>query len=187
MKRFTQYLEEQLQNLEQSDTLVICDVQQEFQKYIPTGFVNNLFTYCQDFKKVYQVWDSNKASGTTWTFPNQKETFVKKYGTTFAPELKAFGQELLKKYPDVQQGQLFKFKDYSSLLVRINNNHGWFYINEDLVKFFKSLKCQRVVLVGGADLECLTDIEVGMKALGVKVMLNHEYIYNAQTSHEQII
>jgi hypothetical protein len=36
-----------------------------------------------------------------------------------------------------------------------------------------------VILVGGADGECLTDVETAAEAMGVKLRLNHKYIYSA--------
>ena len=171
--------------------LVIVDVQGEFDKYTPQGFEQNIMKYCEDFPKdedggvkgVYQIWDSNKATGFTYTFPNQVLTVRKNYGTKFNSNLKKISLSLPQ---DAKEGKLFKFKNTNKYLCKINNNHKWFYVNEDLYNLYQKLKDKKVIIIGGADLECLSDIYVSMKSFGIIPIYNHNYIYNASMNDDMI-
>lgn len=187
MKIFSDYLnEKQGQNMSENDNiLIIVDVQKEFKKFIPNGFEAKLNNYCKEFSTVFQIWDSNKAKQPSYTFPNQKGCYVKKYGITFSKDLEQLTKDLAQKYPNAKEGDKFKFKDTNAVLIRVKNNHKWFYINEEMVKFFKSLKGKNVIVVGGADSECLKDIYEGLESFGVKPTYNHEYIYSASTNNQQ--
>lgn len=162
-----------------NETLVIVDVQGEFGKFIQGNLVEELFKFASGFGDVYQVWDSNKASGATYTFPNQKGCYVKKYGTTFSRDLQAVTKQIGS--APVKEGERFKFKDIDSYIVRVKNNHGWFYIPEELAGLFKSLSGKTVVLVGGADGECLKDVFEAMESFGISVRYEPRYIYSAKT------
>ena len=196
IKRFNEYL---LENNNNDNILIIVDVQKEFDKFIPIGFVDNLTKYCNNFSTVYQIWDSNKAKGPSYTFPNQKGLYEKKYGTKFSAELKDISKKLMSQNP--QENDVFKFQDADSSVVKVDNNHGWFYVNEQLSRFFKSLNGSSVVLVGGAgptdinfyengDIkydngECLKDVYEALESYGVNVKYDKNYIYCAKTSNKQ--
>jgi len=185
--KFTEYIKEnQIQNLNDNDgMLVVVDVQKEFSEYIPQGFIEKLTDYCKKFNSVYQIWDSNKADSPSYTFPNEKEEYIKKYGTKFSNQLVDIVDDLKKKFPDAKEGDRFKFKDADSFLVKVRNNHGWFYVNEELLELFKLLKGKKVIVVGGAENECIQDVYVAMKSFGIVPIYNHEYLYSAQTNDEQ--
>jgi nicotinamidase-related amidase len=162
--KFTEYIKESKNN----EILLVVDVQKEFDKFIP---------------KVYQIWDSNKTTKVSYKFPNEKAKYEKKYGTSFAPELKKISKKLLAQKP--QENDLFKFQDAESTIVKVDNNHKFFYINEKLSNFFKKLKGKNVILVGGANKECLKDIYEALESYGVKVKYNFDYIYSSETSNTQ--
>jgi len=176
------------QDLENEGILVIVDVQGEFDEYTPDGFEQNIMKYCEEFPKddikgVYQIWDANKATGFTYTFPNQILAVKKNYGTKFNPNLKQITDKLPQ---DAKEGKLFKFKNVNKYIVKINNNHKWFYVNEDLYNLFQKLKGKKVIVIGGADTECLSDVYVSMKSFGVIPVYNHNYIYNASMNDDMI-
>ena len=188
MNLFTDYIKEQAKNINENDgILIVVDVQKEFEKWIPQGLVESINKYCEKFTDVYQIFDSNKADKPSWTFPNQKGCYVKKYGTTFSPDLVDISKNLDKQYPDAKEGDRFVFTDTKSVLIRVKNKHRWFYINKEMCKLFKSLKGKRVVVLGGADFECLKDIYEGLESFGVIPMYNHDYIYSAETSNQQTV
>jgi len=151
----------------------------------PQGLVENIKSYATKFPNVYQIWDSNKAKNPSYNFPNQIETYEKKYGTTFSGDLKIVVDNMAEKFPDAKEGDLFKFSDNNAMLLRVKNNHHWFYINEGLVSLFKKLKGKSVILVGGAENECLKDIFEALEAFKVNVKYNHNYIYSAETSNQE--
>jgi len=179
-------------SLENEGILVVVDVQGEFDEYTPQGFEQNIMKYCEEFPKgteendirgVYQIWDANKATGFTYTFPNQVLTIKKNYGTKFNASIK---QSALKLPQDSKEGKLFKFKNTNRYLVKINNNHKWFYVNDDLYNLFQKLKGKKVIVIGGADMECLSDVYISMKSFGVNPVYNHDYIYNASMNDNMI-
>ena len=84
----------------------------------------------------------------------------------------------------VKEGDKFKIgKD--RYMVRIDNKHKWFYVNEDIYELYRELIGKNVVITGGADFECLEDIYTSMNSFGVHPVYNHDYIYSAQTSNKQ--
>lgn len=195
MLRYYEYLKleqlqrevKQTQELENNDgILIVVDVQGEFDEYTPQGFEENIMKYCEEFPKddsgkgVYQIWDSNKATGFTYTFPNQIMTVRKNYGTKFNSTIRNIAFNKLPQ--DVPEGKIYKFRDTNKYLVKVNNNHKWFFVNDELYNLYQKLKGKRVIIIGGADNECITDIYVSMKSFGIIPIYNHNYIYNASMS-----
>jgi len=193
MIKFSEYLNE-AQSLSQNDgILVIVDVQKQFDKFTPQNFEGNITKYCEEFPKddnagkgVYQIWDANKAQNFSYNFPNTLQTIKKNYGTKFDKVIKQIAENLEKKYPNSKPGQQFKLKDRNAFLVKVENNHKWFYVNEDLYNLYLKLKGKNIVLVGGASEECLEDIYVSMKSFGINPRYNYDYIYSAETNDDQI-
>jgi hypothetical protein len=191
--KFSDYLNE-ASSLEQNDgILVIVDVQKQFDKFTPQNFESNINKYCEQFPKddnagkgVYQIWDANKAQNFSYNFPNTLQTIKKNYGTNFDNRIKKIAEDLMRKYPKCKEGQQFKLKNENTFLVRVNNNHKWFFVNEELYNLYLKLKGKSVILIGGADDECLEDVEVSMKSFGINPKYNHDYIYNAQMNDHQI-
>jgi hypothetical protein len=184
MKQFTIYLNE---NKEQQkvDILVIVDVQEEFSKFIPKNFVTNLIEYSKHFSTVIQIWDSNDATKPSYKFANQKGIYIKKFGTKFSDDLVDTVAKLDKKYPNAKEGDIFEFDDVDSYVVRIANKHRWFYVPAKMATLFKSLKGKSVVVVGGADDECIRDVYEAMESFGIKVQYNKAYMYSAKNNNSQ--
>lgn len=183
--------------------LLIVDVQSNFKKFFPdnpNSYLKKLDKYCEEFPDinisgVYQIWDSNNGSKPTYIFKNQKELIEKKFGvkrlykkysggfkewinTLFTDEtLNIFNS----KKNIFKPGDSFKVKDKNEFLVYIGNNHKWFYVNEDLFNFFKKMNRKKVIVVGGADFECLEDIYITLKSFNANPIYNHMYIYSAST------
>ena len=88
----------------------------------------------------------------------------------------------MNKYPNAKEGQSFKLNNENAYIVRVKNNHKWFYVNEELYNLYLKLKGKIVVIVGGASKECLSDLFVSMKSFGINPIYNQEYIYSAQDS-----
>ena len=85
------------ENYEQSDILIIIDVQKSFKKFFTEMYINQLTKYCNNFNEVYQIWD-NHIDGKNvdkdylyddepeipihddlYHFPNQKDIIEKRY------------------------------------------------------------------------------------------------------------
>lgn len=199
MKYLAQYKDFNRQSI-----LLIVDVQKSFSKFFTKNFVKALKKYCKDFNKVYQIYDNHvegknpekdylyeeepdsPISGDIYTFPNQIDIIEKRY--RYDVEIDFFKKELeielykkireREKNDDIEIGEYFETKN-GTLLVFIKNNHNWFECPKKLFNLLESWKGIEVVIVGGADRECLTDVEVTAKSLGVKVKRNDNYIYSA--------
>jgi nicotinamidase-related amidase len=184
MKKFSQIYEE-VADLAKSQVLVVVDVQKEFEKFIPQGYVDKLNEYCKEFKEVYQIWDSHKAQKPTWKFNNEVKAITKKYGTTYDSLLKSICDKLENKYPSAKEGDKFTSKEIDGIITRIKNKHKWFHAGEELVNLFKSLKGRTVIVAGGATGECTSDIIATAESLGVKCVINYDYTYSAKTSNQQ--
>jgi len=184
MKKYSEIINESENINDNDDILVIVDVQKSFGKYIPNDFEKKLANYCQEFKQVYQIWDSNKVDKESYNFPNQVKSIRKNYGTKFSNDIVNLSKQLEQNNPEVKEGDKFKVGD-RQYMVKIDNNHKWFYVNQDLYDLYKELNGFSVVIVGGASEECLEDVYVSMESFGVNAIYNHEYIYSAQTSNKQ--
>lgn len=182
MKKYLQFIKENTNN---DGILVVVDVQKEFEKFIPQGYVDQLINYAKNFHTVYQIWDSNTADKPSYTFANQKAVIIKKFGTKFSDELEKTVAQLNEKHPNAKEGDIFEFDDVNSYVVRVKNNHSWFYVPEKMAELFKNLKGKSVVLVGGANGECLKDVYEAMEAFGIKPQYNKSYIYSAKTNNGQ--
>jgi len=184
MRKYTDLINENNDKSLDADILVIVDVQKVFGKFIPVDFEKKLNKYCQNFKYVYQIWDSNKVSKPSYKFDNQIRTIRKNYGTKFSKKIEKLANDLSNKYPHAQEGDIFEVGD--NYMVRINNNHKWFYLNDDLVALYKELKGKKVIVVGGADNECIEDVYISMNSFEINAIYNHDYIYSVETSNQQI-
>lgn len=191
--KFMDYLKEEANVSSHSGILVIVDVQKQFDKFTPQNFENNIMKYCKEFPKddnsgkgVYQIWDANKAQNFSYNFPNTLQTIKKNYGTKFDNNIKTISDQLTQKYPQAAEGQQFKLRNKNTFLVKVNNNHKWFYVNEELYNLYLKLKGRTIILIGGADDECLEDVYVSMKSFGINPIYNHDYIYSAQTNDNQV-
>jgi hypothetical protein len=188
--------------------LLIVDVQSDFKKYFPkdpNGYLKKLDKYCEEFpigegkdlSGVYQIWDSNRGSKPTYKFKNQKDLIEKKFGVKkFYSKYKGgfkewityiFDEKTLNQFNGrknkFKEGDAFKIKDKKEFLVYIGNTHKWFYVNEELVDLFQKLRGKKIVICGGADGECLTDVYIALKSFNVTPIYNHQYIYSAETGN----
>lgn len=196
-------IKENISLINHDNILLVVDVQSNFKKYFPNdpnSYLSKLDKYCEEFKEVYQIWDSNRGSKPSYVFKNQKDLIEKKFGVKkFYSKYKGgfkewvydiFDDNTLRKFLDkknkFEEGDIFKIKDKNEYLVYIGNNHKWFYINEELVELFQKLRGKKVVLVGGADSECLLDVYTALKSFNVNPIYNHQYIYSAETGNPSL-
>jgi hypothetical protein len=180
VQTFKSFINEDLGLKKHDGILLIVDVQKEFGDYIPDNMVKELFEYCKEFKDVYQIWDSHNTTAPTFKFPNQKLSINKKFGKKFLE--KDIQGKLEKLKNGSIEGEQIQI-DSDDIFVRVKNNHDWFFINDELLKLFNSLKGKNVIMAGGADFECLKDIFIACKSMGIKALLNHKYIYSAETKN----
>lgn len=182
MKKYTEYIKEN----KNGGILMIVDVQKEFADFIPNGYVDSLINYCKQYDTVYQIWDTNDGQNKpSYKFPNQKLSVIKKFGTKFSDELEETVEKLNKKYPNSKEGDIFEFDDIDSYVVRVKNNHGWFYVPKNMAKLFISLKGKNVIVCGGAKNECLQDVYESMKSFGILVKYDYRFVYSAKTNKNQ--
>jgi hypothetical protein len=192
------------ENFESKEHLLIVDVQKSFKKYFTDKYLEKIKEYARVFKNVYQIWDNHVQGPNVdkdylydekpdipnlrdiYNFPNEKLRIEKRYNYDVDAD---FYRKILdeKTYQEVKKKEAtksLKRGDYfrtteGTIIVYIGNNHVWYHMPIKLYELFKKLKGQEVVIIGGADGECLLDIEVAAKSLGVQTIRNKNYIYSA--------
>lgn len=180
----------------QGSHLVIVDVQEPFRKWWEKlgmdDYVESLMEYAKQFNYVYQIWDSIDASKPDFEFPNEVKTIEKNYGGE--PDWDELDDQLdlseVERIKKDRKNEDFYDSDYlgnsydlrtGGKLFYIGGDHDWFFTSDELVDLFEELSrvSGKIVLVGGADNECLTDVERAMEIMGVKFEVNHDYVYYA--------
>ena len=172
--------------------LVIVDVQKEFDKWMRPGFIEDVHKHAEKFPNVYQVWDANRAQRPSETFPNQKMTASKRYGYDLQES------DIKNHFDQPVQDELAsdfasnKFTDendrrkaYSTrsgdLMCFVGKSHQFFMAEKELQKlmeYFKTLK-DGVTVCGGADGECLADVEAMLDHYGIPYDKDEQYTYSS--------
>lgn len=132
-----------------------------------------------------------------YRFPNQVDLIEKRY--TYNVDADFFKRVLdesvykdIKKREDegsLSEGDHFPTTE-GTIIVYIGNNHKWYHMPKKLHDLFEELtesqsimeksgKVGEVVIVGGADRECLDDVEVAAEIMGVRLRREPRYIYSA--------
>lgn len=182
-KKYNDFVNEVIQLDENDGVIFIVDVQKEFGDFIPKNMVSELYEYCKDFDEVYQIWDSNEAKKPTFKFPNQVKSIKKKFGKKFLD--KKIQNKLKKLTSKKSEGEYVELKGVDGYFVRIENNHDWFLVSDELLEIFRKLKNKKVIITGGADQECLKDLYVAGETFGIKFIYNHNFIYSSETKQKQ--
>jgi hypothetical protein len=192
------------ESFQNQSILVIVDVQKSFSKFFSEMYLNELKKYCKEFDIVYQIFD-NHVDGKNvdkdylyddnpqipihddlYHFPNQTELIEKRYNYDVDAD---FYKNILDKKTyniikekenknTLKKGELFPTKE-GTMIVYIGNNHKWFHIPVKLYNLLKTNKGKTIYIVGGSDSECLEDICITCKSLGINVKRDHRYIYSA--------
>ena len=128
-------------------------------------------------------------------FPNQKDLIEKRYNYDVNADFYKrvldddVYEEVKKKEEnkELKQGDHFPTKE-GTIIVFIGNNHRWYHMPKKLHELFMEIteaqnedlsEIRNVFLVGGADGECLDDVEVAAEIMGVQIKRNPKYIYSA--------
>jgi hypothetical protein len=192
------------ESFQNDSILVIVDVQKSFRRFFSEMYLNELKKYCNNFKYVYQIFDNHSMGknvdkdylydnnpeipidDSLYHFPNQKDLIEKRYN--YDVDVDFYKKILDKETYDIikekenkktiKKGDIFKTKE-GTAIVYIGNNHKWFHIPIKLYEIFSDLKGKEVIITGGSDSECLEDIYIAGKSLGVKIKRDHRYIYSA--------
>lgn len=128
-------------------------------------------------------------------FPNQKDLIEKRYNYDVTADFYKrvldddVYEEVKKKEEnkELKQGDHFPTKE-GTIIVFIGNNHRWYHMPKKLHELFMEIteaqnedlsEVRNVFIVGGADGECLDDVEVAAEIMGVQIKRNPKYIYSA--------
>jgi len=197
------------------DILIIVDVQKSFKKFFNDAYLDELKKYCNEFSKVYQIWDNHHLGKNVdkdylydedpeipvhkdlYHFPNQSDLIEKRYNYDVDADFykKILSPDIYKEVSEKEDANELKKGDFfptneGTLIVYVANNHKWYHMPKKLHELFEEVveaqsvneglnEVRDVILVGGADGECLTDIETAAVAMGVKLKRNERYIYSA--------
>lgn len=192
------------ENFSKSDVLLIVDVQKSFSKFFTQKYVEELKKYCHNFGEVYLIWDNHHEGKVEpdylyqdnppppekddlYDFPNVSEIVEKRYNydvdVSFYKKLfdtKKYQEILsLEKSGKIKRGDLFK-TNHGTAIVYIGNNHVWFHIGKKLFKTLSDLRGRKITIVGGAHNECLEDIYIASKSLGLDITKNSGFIWSAK-------
>ena len=192
------------ENYEQSDILIIVDVQKSFKKFFTEMYINQLTKYCNNFNEVYQIWD-NHIDGKNvdkdylyddepeipihddlYHFPNQKDIIEKRYNYDVDADFykKILDKEVYDKISDMEEskslkkGDVFPTKE-GTVITYIGNKHVWFHCPKKLYELLNSLKGKNIKIVGGSDSECLEDVFTLAEKIGLNIKRDHRYIWSA--------
>jgi hypothetical protein len=186
------------------DILIIVDVQKSFKKYFNEMYLYEVKKYCSNFREVYQIFDNHvdgvkmnknylyhenperETSEQLYEFPNQVELIEKRYQYDVNIDFykSILDTKTLNYIREMERSKTLKVGDLfttkmGNAIVFIGNNHVWFEIPKKLYQLFKKLEGKEVTLIGGSMSECLADVEISAKSLGVIVKKNYLYIYSA--------
>ena len=135
-------------------------------------------------------------NGDLYHFPNQSDLIEKRYNYNVDAD---FYKNILDKsvYEDIKskedegslvRGDSFPTKE-ETLIIYIGNNHKWYHMPKKLHELFEeinqaqslneSMSVNDVIMVGGADRECLDDVETAAKVMGVRLKRNEKFVYSA--------
>ena len=196
IKLFEDYKEERI--------LIIVDSQKSFKKFFSDNYLSELNKYCKNFDKVYQIFDNHhegknpdkdflydddpniENKNDLYKFNNQVDIIEKRYNYDVYPD---FYKKILDKDTydsmihkeennQLKQGDNFKTTE-GTIIVYIGNKHRYFHVPIKLYELFKSIKGEEIVIVGGADGECILDVQIAAKSLGLDIKKNDKFIYSA--------
>lgn len=127
-----------------------------------------------------------------YDFPNQTDSIEKRYNYDVDADFykKVLTSETYKELIAKEEANELKKGDFfttneGTIIVFINNRHRWFHCPKKLYELFIEISDaqideeKEVTIVGGADSECILDVEVTAKSLGIKFKRNERYIYSA--------
>jgi len=192
------------ENFGRGDVLLIVDVQKSFSKFFTDKYIEELNSYCKNFNEVHLIWDNHHEGkvdldylydedpiqpkeGELYKFPNVVEVVEKRYNydvdVTFYKKLlnpKKYREILnLEKSGGLKKGDLFGTNS-GTAIVYIGNNHNWFHIGKKLFNTLNGLKGREITIVGGAHNECLEDIYIAAKSIGLDITKDMGFIWSAK-------
>jgi len=128
-----------------------------------------------------------------YRFPNEIEIIEKRYNYDVDIDFykSIISNEDYKRISDMVNGNTIKPGDYvqtnkGTIIVYIGNKHIYFHCPKKLYDILSTVKenqmngaAEDLIVVGGSDSECLEDVVICAKAMGVRITRNNQYIYTA--------
>jgi hypothetical protein len=128
-------------------------------------------------------------------FPNQKDLIEKRYNYDVNADFykKVLDNDVYEEVKKKEENNELKQGDHfltneGTIIVFVGNNHRWYHMPKKLHDLFVEIteaqnedlsEVGNVFIVGGADGECLDDVEVAAEIMGVQIKRNPKYIYSA--------
>lgn len=168
-------------------------------------YLHELKNYCKTFPIVYQIYDNHidgkdvdsdylydedpeipAVHHDLYYFPNQKDLIEKRYNYNVDVD---FYKKILDKETyniikeketnkTIKKGEIFKTTK-GTHIVFIGNNHRWFHLGKKMYNIFKTLVGKEVIIVGGADGECVEDIHRVCLSIGIDIKRDWKYLWSA--------
>lgn len=184
--------------------LIIVDVQKSFKKFFTNNYINQLNNYCNEFDKVYQIFDNHHDGKNPdkdylydnnpdienvddlYKFNKQVDKIEKRYNYDVDADFykKILSEDTYNIIKGKENSNVLKRGEYfntteGTIIVYIGNNHQWFHCPKKLYDLLKDIKGKEIVIVGGSAGECILDVMITAKALGLRILKNDRYIYSA--------
>lgn len=186
-----------------NSTLIIVDVQKSFKNYFTDDYIKAVQDYAKKFKNVYQIFDNHvdgKNPDIDYLYDKnpdienrvdlydfgEKDAIEKRYQYNVDVNFykKILSKEIYNEVKIKESNRELKRGDFfntteGTIIVYIGNNHKWHHVGKKLYDLLTSLKGKEVTICGGAKNECIFDIEVSGKAIGVIIIPNKKLIYSS--------
>lgn len=162
-------------------TLIICDIQQEFSRYMEEPLINNLKRYKEKYnwKKIIVIVDKTYDTSKIPVWLKGNQILYKKFGGLTMSQVRQLS--------DIRCVVDFLWEDKdNNILIRSNGVNDTFLIPKEMVSTFRELKHEKVTLVGGAFGACLTDIFDALRYFSVNVKINKKITYSMYPKSQSI-
>ena len=132
-----------------------------------------------------------------YDFPNQADIIEKRYNYDVDADFykNVLSADVYREVSEkedagqLRKGDFFPTKE-GTLIIFVGNNHRWYHMPKKLHELFEEFvqaqsinesvgRVRDVVLVGGADGECLEDVKTAALAMGVRIKMDRNYVYSA--------
>ena len=191
-------------NYQNNNNLIIVDVQKSFRKWFTEMYVYKVKQYAKQYNNVYVIWDNHHEGDNVdkdylydenpkipvgdevYNFKKGQHLIEKRYqyNVTVDYYKKILDDKTFKYIKDRETKNILKTGEYfltnqGTIIVYIGNNHKWMHVGKKLYNILNSLKGQEVTIIGGSEKECLKDIVISARSLGVIIKEDLGYIYSA--------
>lgn len=146
-----------------------------------------------DLDYLYDVEPDIPIHSDLYRFPNEVDVIEKRYNYDVDIDFykSIISQADYQRISEMETNKTIKPGDFvpttkGTIIVYIGNKHIFFHCPKKLYDILNKIKesqkngaVEDLIVVGGSDTECLEDVVICAKSMGVRITRNHQYIYTA--------